>query len=194
MLTASAHIITAVIGSGVLSLAWAIAQLGWIAGPIALMAFSIITWFTSILLADCYRSSDGTRNYTYQSVVKSYLGKILFFNLIIINYYYYYYLLFIVLVAPVQEEDKTSFVVQLNIATWLVHQQDTQSQHPLAWCKNTLDQSYIHKLNDAFNLKIAALNISFVSYLSVSINSYFLNPLYLLNYSNSLNSTFNDTK
>ncbi|MCL7046262.1 hypothetical protein MKW94_005586, partial [Papaver nudicaule] len=31
LLTASAHIITAVIGSGVLSLAWAIAQLGWIA-------------------------------------------------------------------------------------------------------------------------------------------------------------------
>ncbi|GFP99419.1 amino acid permease 6 [Phtheirospermum japonicum] len=74
MLTASAHIITAVIGSGVLSLAWAIAQLGWIAGPLALSAFSAITWFTSILLADCYRSSDGTRNYTYKEVVKSYLG------------------------------------------------------------------------------------------------------------------------
>ncbi|RZC66200.1 hypothetical protein C5167_009891 [Papaver somniferum] len=34
LLTASAHIITAVIGSGVLSLAWAIAQLGWIAGGV----------------------------------------------------------------------------------------------------------------------------------------------------------------
>ncbi|CAI0459877.1 unnamed protein product, partial [Linum tenue] len=31
--TASAHIITTVIGSGVLSLAWAIAQLGWVVGP-----------------------------------------------------------------------------------------------------------------------------------------------------------------
>ncbi|CAN0879461.1 Amino acid permease 1, partial [Linum grandiflorum] len=30
--TASAHVITAVIGSGVLTLAWAIAQLGWVAG------------------------------------------------------------------------------------------------------------------------------------------------------------------
>lgn len=76
MWTASAHIITAVVGSGVLSLAWAIAQLGWVAGPIALMAFSVITWFTSILLADCYRASDGTRNYTYKKVVRSYLGKI----------------------------------------------------------------------------------------------------------------------
>ncbi|KAJ4716098.1 Amino acid permease [Melia azedarach] len=74
-MTASAHIITAVIGSGVLSLAWAIAQLGWIAGPIALMIFSFITWFTSSLLADCYRCpTTGRRNHTYMDVVKSNLG------------------------------------------------------------------------------------------------------------------------
>ncbi|KAK3193119.1 hypothetical protein Dsin_024429 [Dipteronia sinensis] len=77
LLTASAHIITAVIGSGVLSLAWALAQLGWIAGPIALIAFSIITWFTSALLADSYRSPfNGTRNYTYREAVKNNLGGI----------------------------------------------------------------------------------------------------------------------
>ncbi|KAM2888626.1 hypothetical protein FF1_012330 [Malus domestica] len=46
-MTASAHIITAVIGSGVLSLVWAIAQLGWVAGPAVLMAFSFITYFIS---------------------------------------------------------------------------------------------------------------------------------------------------
>ncbi|KAK4476965.1 hypothetical protein RD792_016135 [Penstemon davidsonii] len=74
LMTATAHIITAVIGSGVLSLAWAIAQLGWVAGPIALVAFSVITWFTSILLVDCYRSTDGKRNYSYREVVESYLG------------------------------------------------------------------------------------------------------------------------
>ncbi|KAE8658802.1 Amino acid permease 6 [Hibiscus syriacus] len=76
-LTASAHIITAVIGSGVLSLAWAIAQLGWVAGPAVLMAFSFITFFTSTLLADCYRAPDpvhGNRNYTYMDAVKAYLG------------------------------------------------------------------------------------------------------------------------
>uniref|UniRef100_A0A2N9IRJ5 Amino acid transporter transmembrane domain-containing protein n=1 Tax=Fagus sylvatica TaxID=28930 RepID=A0A2N9IRJ5_FAGSY len=75
--TASAHIITAVIGSGVLSLAWAIAQLGWVAGPAVLMAFSFITFFTSTLLADCYRAPDpitGKRNYTYMDVVRAYLG------------------------------------------------------------------------------------------------------------------------
>ena len=75
--TASAHIITAVIGSGVLSLAWSMAQLGWIAGPIVLIAFAIVTYFTSILLADCYRSPDsitGKRNYTYMDAVRANLG------------------------------------------------------------------------------------------------------------------------
>ena len=76
-MTASAHIITAVIGSGVLSLAWAIAQLGWIAGPAVLMTFSFITYFTSTLLADSYRAPDpvtGKRNYTYMDVVRASLG------------------------------------------------------------------------------------------------------------------------
>ncbi|KAL9233362.1 hypothetical protein vseg_008377 [Gypsophila vaccaria] len=75
--TASAHIITAVIGSGVLSLAWAIAQLGWIVGPTVMLMFSIVIYFTSTLLADCYRSGDplfGKRNYTYMDVVRSNLG------------------------------------------------------------------------------------------------------------------------
>ncbi|KAK4348598.1 hypothetical protein RND71_031353 [Anisodus tanguticus] len=77
LLTASAHIITAVIGSGVLSLAWAIAQLGWVVGPVVLLVFSFITYFTSTLLADCYRSPgpiSGKRNYTYMDVVRSHLG------------------------------------------------------------------------------------------------------------------------
>ncbi|QCD99888.1 solute carrier family 38 [Vigna unguiculata] len=75
--TASAHIITAVIGSGVLSLAWAIAQLGWVAGPAVMVLFSAVTYYTSILLAACYRTGDqltGRRNYTYTQAVRSYLG------------------------------------------------------------------------------------------------------------------------
>ncbi|KAK8586739.1 hypothetical protein V6N13_085765 [Hibiscus sabdariffa] len=75
--TASAHIITAVIGSGVLSLAWAIAQLGWIAGPAVMLLFSIVTYYTSSLLTECYRTSDpvsGKRNYTYTHAVGSILG------------------------------------------------------------------------------------------------------------------------
>ncbi|KAE9618644.1 hypothetical protein Lal_00047964 [Lupinus albus] len=75
--TASAHIVTAVIGSGVLSLAWAVAQLGWIAGPIILAIFSLITLYTSCLLSDCYRFPDpvtGTRNRKYMTMVKNILG------------------------------------------------------------------------------------------------------------------------
>lgn len=77
LVTASAHIVTAVIGSGVLSLAWAIAQLGWVVGPAVLMAFSFITYFTSTLLADGYRTPGpvhGVRNYTYMDVVRAHLG------------------------------------------------------------------------------------------------------------------------
>lgn len=75
--TASSHIITAVIGSGVLSLAWATAQLGWVAGPAMLFLFSFVTYYTSTLLAACYRSGDadtGKRNYTYMDAVRANLG------------------------------------------------------------------------------------------------------------------------
>eukprot|EP00249_Psilotum_nudum_P003868 c17368_g1_i2 orf=497-1579(+) len=84
--TATAHIITAVIGSGVLSLAWSIAQLGWIVGPVILISFSFVTYYTSWLLSDCYRSPNpvtGKRNYTYMDAVKANLGgmKIFFCGL-----------------------------------------------------------------------------------------------------------------
>ncbi|KAJ7945126.1 Amino acid permease [Quillaja saponaria] len=75
--TASSHIITAVIGSGVLSLAWAIAQLGWIAGPAVMFLFSFVSYYSSSLLADCYRAGDpntSKRNYTYSDAVQSILG------------------------------------------------------------------------------------------------------------------------
>jgi amino acid permease len=79
MWTASSHIITAVIGSGVLSLGWAIAQLGWVAGPAVMLLFSLVTYFTSSLLADCYRSGDqstGKRNYTYMDAVNANLSGV----------------------------------------------------------------------------------------------------------------------
>jgi amino acid permease len=72
--TASAHIITAVIGSGVLSLAWAIAQLGWAAGPAVMLLFAGVIYYTSTLLAECYRTGDpetGKRSYTYMDAVRS---------------------------------------------------------------------------------------------------------------------------
>ncbi|XP_022726880.1 amino acid permease 6-like isoform X2 [Durio zibethinus] len=53
--TASAHIITAVIGSGVLSLSWAVAQLGWIAGVGSLLVFSVVTW--AIKRSGCFHKN-----------------------------------------------------------------------------------------------------------------------------------------
>ncbi|KAL9403068.1 hypothetical protein Peur_000040 [Populus x canadensis] len=73
-----AHIITAVISSGVLSLAWSTAQLGWIAGPVSFLCFAIVTYVSAFLLSNCYRSPDpvtGTRNYSYMHAVRVYLGK-----------------------------------------------------------------------------------------------------------------------
>lgn len=76
--TASAHIITAVVGSGVLSLAWSVAQLGWIAGPFAIIFFAAVTLIQSSILADCYRSSNSehghVRNRSYLEAVKFNLG------------------------------------------------------------------------------------------------------------------------
>uniref|UniRef100_A0A5B7BGN9 Putative amino acid permease 7 n=1 Tax=Davidia involucrata TaxID=16924 RepID=A0A5B7BGN9_DAVIN len=77
--TAIAHVITGVIGSGVLSLAWSVAQLGWIAGPLCMVIFGVITIISSNLLCDCYRYPDPefgpTRNRSYAEAVNSYLGR-----------------------------------------------------------------------------------------------------------------------
>ncbi|CAM6105926.1 unnamed protein product [Calypogeia fissa] len=76
--TSSAHIITAVIGSGVLSIPWSIGQLGWVAGPITLFLFALCTLYTSRRLADCYRHPDpvaGNRNYIYMDAVKANLSR-----------------------------------------------------------------------------------------------------------------------
>ncbi|KAM3387830.1 hypothetical protein ACQJBY_010578 [Aegilops geniculata] len=75
--TASAHIITTVLGSGVLSLAWGVAQLGWVAGPGVMTLFAAVIYYTSALLADCYRTGNpvsGPRNRTYLAAVRATLG------------------------------------------------------------------------------------------------------------------------
>uniref|UniRef100_A0A0D9YXK0 Amino acid transporter transmembrane domain-containing protein n=1 Tax=Oryza glumipatula TaxID=40148 RepID=A0A0D9YXK0_9ORYZ len=77
--TATAHIITAVIGSGVLSLAWSVAQLGWVGGPAAMVLFAGVTLVQSSLLADCYIFHDPdngvVRNRSYVDAVRFYLGE-----------------------------------------------------------------------------------------------------------------------
>ncbi|CAK9148909.1 unnamed protein product [Ilex paraguariensis] len=76
--TGIAHIITAVIGAGVLSLGWSTAQLGWIAGPVVLPCFAVVTYISASLVSDCYRSPDpvtGTRNPSYMGAVRVILGS-----------------------------------------------------------------------------------------------------------------------
>ncbi|CAI9088133.1 OLC1v1022379C1 [Oldenlandia corymbosa var. corymbosa] len=77
--TATAHIITGVIGAGVLSLAWSTAQLGWIAGPLSMIVFAVITLISTLLLIECYMSHDSEagliRHRSLTGVVKYYLGE-----------------------------------------------------------------------------------------------------------------------
>ncbi|XP_011095820.1 probable amino acid permease 7 [Sesamum indicum] len=76
--TAVAHIITGVIGSGVLSLAWSMAQLGWIWGPVLMVFFASVTLASTFLLCNCYRSPDPDngpdRNKSYIDAVRQNLG------------------------------------------------------------------------------------------------------------------------
>ncbi|KAL8205751.1 hypothetical protein R6Q57_009302 [Mikania cordata] len=77
--TALAHIITAVIGSGVLSLSWSVAQLGWIAGPISLILFALVTYLNASLLVNFHHYShhrDGVTviNHSYFEAVQNILG------------------------------------------------------------------------------------------------------------------------
>ncbi|KAL0443217.1 UNVERIFIED_CONTAM: putative amino acid permease 7 [Sesamum latifolium] len=77
--TALAHIITAVIGSGVLSLAWSMSRLGWVAGPLTMLAFASVTLTSAVLLCNCYISADLDnglhRNGSYLDAVRRILGK-----------------------------------------------------------------------------------------------------------------------
>ncbi|KAM3390407.1 hypothetical protein ACQJBY_012167 [Aegilops geniculata] len=90
--TCVAHIITGVIGAGVLALSWSVAQLGWVAGPVAMVCFAAVTYVSAVLLSHCYRSpapaapggsdlpsSEGDnktrRNYTYMGAVRALLGR-----------------------------------------------------------------------------------------------------------------------
>jgi amino acid permease len=75
--TCVAHIITAVIGCGVLALSWSVAQLGWVAGPVAMLCFAFVTYVSAFLLSHCYRSPESgkrQRNYTYMGAVRTHLG------------------------------------------------------------------------------------------------------------------------
>lgn len=72
------------IGAGVLSLAWSTAQLGWVAGPLAILVFAAITQLSTLLVCDCYRSPDPaygpTLNRSFIQAVKFYLGPYVYLS------------------------------------------------------------------------------------------------------------------
>ena len=72
-LTAFFHVITAVIGAGVLFLPYAMASMGWILGVISFIIFAAITLYSSQLLADLY-IIDGKRQRTYTDMVDTVFG------------------------------------------------------------------------------------------------------------------------
>nr|ABR17142.1 unknown [Picea sitchensis] len=76
--TAVANILTALIGA-VLFVPWGVAQLGWIAGPVAMIMFALVSWYSALLLVDCYRSPDPIsgpiRNCRYRDAVQVNLGE-----------------------------------------------------------------------------------------------------------------------
>ena len=73
-LTACGHIITAVIGAGVLSLPYAFANLGWVGGVLSLTVFYSVSLLMSLLLA---RSAEveGVRQRRYGDAVRVLLGR-----------------------------------------------------------------------------------------------------------------------
>uniref|UniRef100_J3MCN0 Amino acid transporter transmembrane domain-containing protein n=2 Tax=Oryza brachyantha TaxID=4533 RepID=J3MCN0_ORYBR len=75
--TVTAHIVALLVGSSVLAVVWTFAQLGWVAGPAVVVAISVVTYYSSALLADCYRDPDhlgGAVHGEYIDAVRSYLG------------------------------------------------------------------------------------------------------------------------
>jgi len=92
--TAVAHIITSLIGAGVLSLAWSVAQLGWIAGPVAMVVFALVTLYSAFLISDCYRFPDPVsgpkRNSCYRDAVRANLGARRAWLCGLVQYAYFY--------------------------------------------------------------------------------------------------------
>nr|GEY26939.1 probable amino acid permease 7 [Tanacetum cinerariifolium] len=77
--TALSHFIAGVIGSGVLSLAWSMAQLGWIAGPLCIVLVAFFALVSAHLITNFHvytNPGDGTvtTNHSYLQAVRNILG------------------------------------------------------------------------------------------------------------------------
>ncbi|KAL4431937.1 hypothetical protein ABPG77_000204 [Micractinium sp. CCAP 211/92] len=81
MFTAVMHIFCAIVGAGVLALPSTVAWLGWVAGPIMLIVFYVISLISSNMLADVY-CVDNTEFARYHHAVRYVLGR---FNAILLS-------------------------------------------------------------------------------------------------------------
>ncbi|XP_071702553.1 probable amino acid permease 7 isoform X2 [Rutidosis leptorrhynchoides] len=77
--TALAHFIAGVIGSGVLSLAWSMAQLGWIGGPFCVVLIAFFALVSAFLISNfqIYSNPNNgttTTNHSYLQAVHTILG------------------------------------------------------------------------------------------------------------------------
>ena len=68
------HVITAIIGAGVLSLPAAMVPLGYAGGSICFLLFGLITLYTAHLLSDTY-CINGLRQRTYTALVDTVFGR-----------------------------------------------------------------------------------------------------------------------
>lgn len=76
--TALAHLIAGVIGSGVLSMAWSMAQLGWIAGPLSIILIAFFSLVSAFLISNiqlCSNHPSITINRSYLQAVHTILGE-----------------------------------------------------------------------------------------------------------------------
>jgi amino acid permease len=69
MWTAMSHVVTILIGSGVLAMAWSFAQLGWISSHIVVLIFFEFTYYISTFLVDCYRYLDLVTGVVYKEYI-----------------------------------------------------------------------------------------------------------------------------
>uniref|UniRef100_A0A383V4H3 Amino acid transporter transmembrane domain-containing protein n=1 Tax=Tetradesmus obliquus TaxID=3088 RepID=A0A383V4H3_TETOB len=74
-LLATAHIVTAIIGAGVLGLPYALSWLGWVGGIFILLLFYVITLWSSLMLAECHETN-GVKHPTYRAAVLHVLGPV----------------------------------------------------------------------------------------------------------------------
>lgn len=73
-LTAAGHLVTAIIGAGVLGLPSSLAWLGWIAGMVALVFFFGVALWCSLMLTQVY-NVDGHRHTRYKFAVRHLMGS-----------------------------------------------------------------------------------------------------------------------